>query len=335
MTPGGSEAGVSAAGDDAGECARITRAHARTFSLASRLLPIEKRRAAFALYAFCRIADDLVDQADHGDREALRAQLEAYRQQLRGALAGAPSGPVFRELAAVTRRYAVDAAPLFELLDGVERDLEAQRYATWEELERYCQGVASSVGEMCTYVFGVPAGAALLPQAIRFARTLGTAMQLTNILRDVGEDAQRGRCYLPAEDLARFGLDTDEVMAGARTGLARDPRWARLMAFEVSRARALYDAAVPGIALLAPDAQGCAAACATGYAGILGAIEAQGYDTLTARARLGRLARVGILWQAWRYRPPVPDLSALRRGPRVEWEPNTASASADALVRLA
>ncbi|MBU6367178.1 MAG: phytoene/squalene synthase family protein [Gemmatimonadetes bacterium] len=335
MTAGGSEASIGTAVDDAGECARITRVHARTFSLASRLLPADKRRAAFALYAFCRIADDLVDQADHGDRVALRAQLEAYRQQLRDALAGAPSGPVFRELASVTRRYAVDAAPLFELLDGVERDLEAQRYATWEALERYCQGVASSVGEMCTYVFGVPAGAALLPQAIRFARTLGTAMQLTNILRDVGEDAQRGRCYLPAEDLARFGLATDEVMAGARTGLARDPRWARLMAFEVSRARALYDAAVPGIALLAPDAQGCAAACATGYAGILGAIEAQGYDTLTARARLGRLARVGILWQAWRYRPPVPDLSALRRGPRVEWEPNTASASADALVRLA
>lgn len=321
--------------DDAGACARITRAHARTFSLASHLLPAEKRRAAFALYAFCRIADDLVDQADHGDRVALRAQLEAYRQQLRDALAGVPSGPVFRELAAVTRRYGVDAAPLFELLDGVEQDLEAQRYATWEALEQYCQGVASSVGEMCTYVFGVPAGPALLPQAIRFARTLGTAMQLTNILRDVGEDAQRGRCYLPAEDLGRFGLDVAEVMGGARTGLAQDPRWARLMAFEVSRARALYDAAMPGIALLAPDAQGCAAACATGYAGILGAIEAQGYDTLTTRARMGRLARVGILWHAWRYRPPVPDLSALRRGPRVEWEPNTASASADALVRLA
>lgn len=94
-----------------------------------------------------------------------------------------------------------------------------------------------------------------------------------------------------------------------------------MMQYEVSRARALYDAALPGIALLAPDAQRCAAACATGYAGILTAIEAQEYDTISARARLGRLARVGILWNAWRYRAENPDLSTLGRGPRIVWEP--------------
>ena len=172
---------------------------------------------------------------------------------------------------------------------------------------------------MCTYVFGVPAGPAMRTHAIRYARTLGTAMQLTNILRDVGEDAQRGRCYLPAEDLARFGLTTEQVLTDRQ--LARDPRWRPMMQYEVSRARALYDAALPGIALLAPDAQRCAAACATGYAGILTAIEAQEYDTISARARLGRLARVGILWNAWRYRAENPDLSTLGRGPRIVWEP--------------
>ena len=325
---------VEHAASDAAECTRITLTHARTFSLASRLLPADKRRAAYALYAFCRVADDLVDQADHGDLAVLRTQLDGYRHALQSALDGEPSGPIFRELAWVTRAYGVAADPLFELLDGVGRDLEAHRYATWPELEQYCEGVASSVGEMCTYVFGVPSGPAMRTQAIRYARTLGTAMQLTNILRDVGEDAQRGRCYLPEEDLARFGLSADDVLTRGAS-LASTMAWKRLMAFEVSRARALYAAAMPGIALLEPDAQRCAAACATGYAGILSAIEAQDYDTLTTRARIGRLARVGILWNAWRYRAPTPDLSALGHGPRVVWEPNTASSNADALVRLA
>ncbi|MCA0377339.1 MAG: phytoene/squalene synthase family protein [Gemmatimonadetes bacterium] len=294
---------------DAVECARITLAHARTFSLASRLLPANKRRAAYALYAFCRVADDLVDQADHDHLPALRAQLAEYRAQLDAALAGQPSGPIFRELAWVTRTFDVAPAPLFELLDGVGRDLEAHRYESWIELEAYCEGVASSVGEMCTYVFGVPAGSAVRQQAIRYARTLGTAMQLTNILRDVGEDAQRGRCYLPAEDLARFGLTPEAVLTRGKALVDTDA-WREHMAFQVQRARGLYTAAMPGIALLAPDAQRCAAACANGYAGILGAIEAQRYDTITSRARIGRLARVGILWNAWRYRAPAPDRAA-------------------------
>lgn len=320
--------------DDAAECARITMAHARTFSLASKLLPGDKRRAAYALYAFCRVADDLVDQADHGNLRALRVQLDAYREQLQAALDGRPSGPIFREMAWVTRTYEVAPDPLFELLDGVGRDLEAHMYGTWCELEQYCEGVASSVGEMCTYVFGVPAGPAMRQHAIRYARTLGTAMQLTNILRDVGEDAHRGRCYLPAEDMARFGLTPQEVLSRGPQ-LVREPGWADLMAFEVSRARALYVAAMPGIALLDADAQRCAAACANGYAGILSAIEAQGYDTISSRARISRMARVGILWNAWRYRAPAPDLSALGRGPRIVWEPNATSAKPDALVRLA
>lgn len=307
---------------DARECEQITHSHARTFSLVSKLLPSDKRRAAYALYAFCRIADDLVDQvdqADAGNTQALSQQLEEYRAQLQAALDGRPSGPIFREVAWVASAYGVSPAPLFELLDGVGRDLVVTTYESWADLERYGQGVASSVGEMCTYVFCVPAGPAMRTHAIRYARTLGTAMQLTNILRDVGEDAQRGRCYLPAEDLARFGLTTEQVLTDRQ--LARDPRWRPMMQYEVSRARALYDAALPGIALLAPDAQRCAAACATGYAGILTAIEAQEYDTISARARLGRLARVGILWNAWRYRAENPDLSTLGRGPRIVWEP--------------
>ncbi len=319
--------------NDARECERITHSHARTFSLASKLLPTDKRRAAYALYAFCRIADDLVDQADAGSGRApaLAEQLDAYRAQLQSALDGRPSGPIFREVAWVAETYQVSPAPLFELLDGVARDLVATTYQNWHELERYCEGVASSVGEMCTYVFGVPAGPTMRTHAIKYARTLGTAMQLTNILRDVGEDALRGRCYLPAEDLARFGLSPEDVLSNRALTLRG---WRPMMQYEVGRARALYDAALPGIALLAPDAQRCAAACATGYAGILTAIEAQDYDTITTRARLGKLARVGILWNAWRYRAERPDLSALGHGPRVVWEP-LPHTSADRLLTQA
>jgi len=314
---------------DARTCEQITFSHARTFSLASKLLPSDKRRAAYALYAFCRIADDLVDQADSVSPSVLARKLDAYRLDLQAALDGRPSGAVFREMAWVTSSYHVSPAPLFELLDGVGRDLVVTTYDTWTDLEAYCQGVASSVGEMCTYVFGVPAGPAMRAHAIQYARTLGTAMQLTNILRDVGEDAQRGRCYLPAEDLAQFGLTTTDVLTNR--DLPQRPAWRAMMKYEVSRARALYAAALPGIALLAPDAQRCAAACATGYAGILTAIEEQEYDTISARARLGKLARVGILWNAWRYRAPDPDLSALGRGPRIVWEP-TAHAATERLV---
>ena len=123
------------------------------------------------------------------------------------------------------------------------------------------------------------------------------AMQLTNILRDVGEDARNGRCYLPDADLGQFGYVRADVLRGDIGG---DARWRALMAFEIARARSLYDAAMPGIALLAPDARPCATACAVGYAGILGAIEAIGYDTFSTRARLGTMARASVLWSAWR-----------------------------------
>lgn len=289
---------------DALHCERIVREHARTFALASRLLPPAKRRAAYALYAFCRVADDLVDSAPADQHSVTRGQLAEYQRQLDEALAGRGTGPVYREVARVVREYNVPGDPLHELLDGVARDLAPPHYDDWETLERYCQGVASSVGEMCTYVFGVPGGEEARQVAVRHARTLGVAMQLTNILRDVGEDAARDRCYIPVADLALFGLTPDDVLH--RADLAHDRRWRHLMVFEIARARSLYRVARPGITLLAADAQSCATACATGYAEILCAIEEQNYDTISSRARVGRLTRVGILWDAWRFRPAVP-----------------------------
>ncbi|MEP7001321.1 MAG: phytoene/squalene synthase family protein, partial [bacterium] len=261
--------------NDEAHCRRIVRTHARTFWLASRFLPSDKRRAAFALYAFCRVADDLVD--DHQPRPSpdVAVLLRSYRQRLDDALAGQPTGPVFRELLLAARRYHVPTAVLYELLDGVARDCAPARYATWDDLSHYCEGVASSVGEMCAHVFGVNGDEAARARALRHARTLGVAMQLTNILRDVGEDARSGRCYLPDSDLAQFGLNRADVLSSR---LGTDARWKSLVQFEIERARALYAQALPGIALLSPDARRCATACAMGYAAILGAIEANDFD---------------------------------------------------------
>jgi phytoene synthase len=305
---------------DAQLCERITVRHAHTFALASRFLPRHKRRAAFAIYAFCRTADDIVDDAVDGalpNGVTAKAALASCRRQLDETIAGAPDGPIFRELAWTIESFAIGPRVLQELLDGVARDLDgATRPASWDELARYCEGVASTVGEMCAGIFGVNGDHTVETRARRYARALGLAMQVTNILRDVGEDARRGRCYLPADELAAFGLTRDEVLRGG-SALARDERWRPLMALQVGRARALYEAAAPGLALLADDSRRCAIACATGYSAILDAIEAQRYDTLTRRARVPFARRASLLYRVWRD-ADAPAVAAAE--PRVLWD---------------
>jgi phytoene synthase len=286
--------------DDAMHCEEITREHARTFSLASTFLSARKRRGAFAVYAFCRVADDIVDRHRGESRIIVEQELLRYRASVDRALAGAPDGPVFRELVRAVREFGVPRETLDELLNGVARDLTPPAYATWAELSEYCEGVAASVGAMCTYVFGVVGGEPARARAIPYARTLGVAMQLTNILRDVGEDAANGRCYLPADVLAQFGFTRERVLTDRR--IATDPRWAAMMRQEIARARALYRSAAPGLDLLEPDARRCARACADGYAAILDAIEANAYDTVTTRVRVGGWKKAGLmlnlLWSA-------------------------------------
>jgi 15-cis-phytoene synthase len=283
--------------DDARLCAQIARHHARTFSIASLLLPLEERRAAFAIYGFCRVADDIVDTGD-APAEVRRRQLDAYRDRLVAALAGDPDDGVMRELVRAAERYRIPEGPLHELLDGVALDLDERSIHDWSDLERYCAGVASSVGELCAHIFCGRDGAHNIDQAIPYARHLGTAMQLTNILRDVGEDARLGRCYLPEDELNSFGLTRDRVLFVPT--VARDDRWTEFMQLQVARARMVYKEARPGIALLAPESRRCATACASGYESILDAIEALDYDTVSTRARIGRMARMRVLWGAWR-----------------------------------
>jgi len=266
-------------------CGNIVRRHARTFALASAFLPLTKRRATYALYAFCRLADDVVDHAGPGGRDAVRDSLRRLRSQLDDALAGGFAGPVMHETAWAIRRYGIPLAPIDELVNGVARDLDPTDYRDWPSLQAYCEGVASSVGELCTHVFGVVAGSETRGEAIDCARTLGVAMQITNILRDVGEDAANGRCYLPDDALASVGLTRDQVLSGDVD--VRSAAWKAMMSHFVARARQLYREALPGVALLAPDSRRCAQACAVGYAAILEAIEEASYDTVSTRAHIG------------------------------------------------
>ncbi|MGQ0766603.1 MAG: phytoene/squalene synthase family protein [Gemmatimonadota bacterium] len=278
-------------GADAVHCARIARRHARTFWLASLLLPAHKRRAAFALYSFCRAADDSVDEGRSDGRA-----IDRSRRRLHQACEGSAGDPVGRELTLALVNFAIPRAPLDELLDGVARDLDHTGYETWDELELYCAGVASSVGEMTMHVLGLT-DTAMQRNAVECARRLGIAMQLTNVLRDVGEDAQRGRCYLPRAELALVGLGADAILS--RQVRHGSGQWRAFMQAQIRRARDIYRRARPGIELLAPDARPCARACAIGYEGILDAIEANNYDVFTRRASLGWGARAGVVIRAF------------------------------------
>jgi phytoene synthase len=205
---------------------------------------------------------------------------------------------ILRELARAWHQFDVPDDTLRELFDGLTLDLVDRSYETWGDLESYCQGVAGSVGEMCCAVFGMAADLGRRRStAVTCARTLGVAMQLTNILRDVGEDARLGRCYLPNEELRGFGIDRAAVLSGAvRTGSSA---WQGFMRQQVARARSLYAQAMPGIALLQRDAQRCAFACATGYARILDAIEGADYDTFSRRVSASRLTLFNVAWRSF------------------------------------
>jgi phytoene synthase len=278
-------------------CATVAQEHSRTFYLASGLLPAAKRRAARALYAFCRISDDLVDRAE--DRPVRLGQtvmdLALWRQC---ALTIPPPCDDLVALAwADTRlRYRIPSRYAEQLVDGVDRDQTVRRYATFDDLAVYCYGVASTVGLMAMHIIGF-AG----PQAIPYAIKLGVALQLTNILRDVGEDWRAGRLYLPQDELARFGLREDDVAAGRV-----DDRWRACLRFQIARARQLYAESLPGIALLNPDGRFAIAAAAELYRAILGDIEAHDYDVFHRRAHIGtwgKLRRLpGIWWRAKRAR---------------------------------
>jgi len=290
-------------------CDALTEDHSKTFYTASALMPAEKRRAVRALYAFCRITDDLVDHADPGATTADRlTALEAWRRR---ALLDSPGDgalsshdlPVLA-WADTMARYDIPARYAHQLIDGVARDILKTRYAHFDELAEYSYGVASTVGRMSMYITGFDSPAAAgATQAIPYAVKLGGALQMTNILRDVGEDWRAGRVYLPQDELAAHGLDQAALDAIGAGDAEVDDRWRALMRFQIARNRRLYAEAMPGVDLLHRDGRFAIAAAAELYQGILEDIEAHDYQVFARRAHLtrwGKLRRLPGIW--WRVR---------------------------------
>ncbi|GAC1579352.1 MAG: phytoene synthase [Candidatus Elarobacter sp.] len=252
-------------------CRDVTKRSSKTFYLASLFLPLEKRRAIWAIYAFCRTADDIADTSA-SPQERL-AELDAWQEQLLAAFAGRPDHVLTVALADAVRRYDIPLQPALQLLHGARKDITVHRYETYEQLLEYCYLVASTVGLLVCPVLG------FAPEATEYGIALGRAMQLTNILRDVGEDARLGRIYLPAEDVHRFGYSDAKLLAGVV-----DDAFIELMKFQVARVRAMYEAAAPGIEMLAPSSRYTVRLALTLYRRILDEIEGNGYDVFTQRA---------------------------------------------------
>lgn len=272
--------GDMASPPDWGACRSVVREHGRTFDFASRFLPLDRRRAIHAAYAFCRIADDIVDRAPAtGLVDAARA-LDAWEAELH-----APLHPIAIAFAAARARFDVPVTAAHDLIAGVRMDLAPRRYASWDELRVYCYRVAGTVGLLTAPILGCEDETAL-PHAV----DLGIAMQLTNILRDIGEDARMGRLYLPLDELDAFGCDPDMILAGQPSG-----RFADLMRFEIARARGLYDSGRAGVHALCPAGQLTTIASALLYGKILHRIEEEDYDVFLTRAYVPTRRKLGTM----------------------------------------
>ncbi|MDX2035482.1 MAG: phytoene/squalene synthase family protein [Isosphaeraceae bacterium] len=265
-------------------CRAITRHHARTFYFASVCLPRDVRTHAYRVYGFCRWVDNLVDEASDTREAALRLAharellLEVYGQR------PLPSAPAAFRSTVVERGIPLD--DFLALLDGMEMDLVKMRYADFDELELYCHRVAGVVGSMMAHLFGFADA-----RCLGAARALGLAMQLTNILRDVGEDLDRGRIYLPLSELERFGLDESSIMARRV-----DDRFRSFMQMQIARARSLYresDSGVPD--LIGGSSRLCTRVMGRLYAGILDEIERLDYDVFRSRARVSLNRKLAVL----------------------------------------
>jgi phytoene synthase len=266
-------------------CERLARREAGNFYGAFRVLPGPQRQAMCALYAFMRVADDLSDSP--GDAAAKRPALAAWRAGFHRALRGEYEHPLHPALHHAMQTHAVPPEYLDAVLDGVEMDLEPVGYATFADLRLYCYRVASAVGLACIHIWGFKDD-----RAKGYAETAGLAFQLTNILRDLREDAERGRVYLPREDLERFGYDVESLRRGERDG-----RFRALMRFEVERARACYAEAWPLAPLLRPAGRAVFLAMTRTYRALLDAIERRDYDVFTSRVRLTRWHKLLLLLQ--------------------------------------
>ena len=262
----------------------MARSRAKNFYYSFLLLSRQQRKAMCAIYAFMRYCDDLSDEPG-----ATRAAIECWRGELDAALEGRfSSHPVWPAFHHTVRRFGIPHQYFRDMIDGVAGDLEPRRFATFDELYRYCYQVASVVGLTILHIFGFDTRSAL-----PLAEKCGVAFQLTNILRDVREDAERDRVYLPAEGLERFGVDARDLAEGKRTDEFVD-----LMEFEAHRARAYYTEAEPLVDMVDPHSRASLWALIEIYSRLLGRIEKTNYDVLSHRVELSGREKLRIIMRA-------------------------------------
>ncbi|MFE9411743.1 phytoene/squalene synthase family protein [Streptomyces sp. NPDC006704] len=274
------------------QCRELNALHGRTYFLATRLLPLEHRAAVHALYGFARWADDIVDALDSTDTtDQRRCALDELSQDLEAGLRlGASGRPVIRAVADTARRYVIDAQLFHDFMASMRSDLTVTSYATYADLRSYMHGSAAVIGLQMLPVLGtvVPAS-----EAEPHAAALGVAFQLTNFLRDVGEDLDRGRVYLPLDLLAAHGVDRELLEWSRRTGKG-DARVTRALKAAEQLTRRTYREAAPGLAMLSPQSRPCIRTAFVLYRGILDAIAADGYQVVHRRAVVPRRRRALI-----------------------------------------
>lgn len=276
------------------QCRRITREHAKTFYMAIRFLPNHKQRGIFAIYSLCRYIDDLVDEAEDllekrqlSQRE-IKEQLESWKQKLRDTYESKSlENPILIAFSDVLRRYHIPIEMPFELMDGVCMDLFKSRYRSFDELYDYSFKVASIVGLMTTRVFGYSNN-----EALGYAIDLGIAMQLTNILRDVGEDLDKDRIYLPQDELRKFEVTEEDLFNHLLNDSVR-----ALLSYQISRARRYYNRSDKGIAMLSEDSRLPVYMAQYNYSRILDKIEEHNYNVFNRRAYLNTTEKLSIIPQ--------------------------------------
>ncbi len=268
-------------------CRTITRREAKNFYYAFLTLPAAKRRAIYAAYAFCRHCDDSVDEETSTDAKfAALAELQA---NLDDSYSGSSSSPVFLALADAAKQYDIPRDYFREVILGVESDLVKDRFQNFDELREYCYRVASVVGLICLQIFGYKNDAAK-----EYAVDLGLAMQLTNIIRDVREDLDMGRVYLPQDEMARFGYSEEDLRNGVRNQAFLD-----LMRYQSQRAREYFERGFRLMPYLSRRSRACPAVLGALYSKVLDRIEASDYDVLESKVSLSKGEKIRITAKTW------------------------------------
>lgn len=268
-------------------CQEKAASSGSSFYNSFRFLPQQKRQAITALYAFCREVDDVVDECH--EPHVARTKLAWWREEISNTFAGKPQHPVGKALQPAIGSYDLPMELFLEIIDGMEMDLNSNRYADFKALQLYCYRVASVVGLLAAAIFGYSNR-----QTTKYAHDLGLAFQLTNIIRDVGEDARRNRIYLPLDELKQFGVSETDILQ-ARESEA----FGKLMAFQIERARQYYSQAMAELPEEDRKTQMTGLIMAAIYRTLLDEIEADGCHVLKQRISLPPLRKLWIAWRTW------------------------------------